>query len=299
MTISSGHSGTKDVIAHWGDQIDRAIDRYCSVELTGPTGLRDAMRYSLESGGKRLRPVLTLLSAQACGGSLEQAMIPAVAVEMVHTFSLIHDDLPAMDDDDLRRGRPTSHKVYGEAMAILAGDALLIFAFELLAKHIQPPQLAARMCAELAEAGGPGGMTGGQAMDMDYQNGKNDPAVMEQIHLLKTAAMIRCSTRLGALAAGTNQTNVELLGQYGTKLGLAFQIVDDLLDVTGTRETVGKHTGKDAGAGKPNYAVLLGVDRAKARADALIAEAIAALDPLGQSAEPLRELAQFVLGREN
>lgn len=299
MTVSAGHNKVRDIIGELAGRIDRALEECCSTRLSGPPALLKAMRYSLTGGGKRFRPALTLLACRACGGREAQAMIPAVAVEMVHTFSLVHDDLPALDDDELRRGNPTSHKVFGEAMAILAGDALLIFAFELMGRYVEPAALAGRMSAELARAAGPAGMTGGQVMDIFYASDNSDPGVPEHIHMLKTAALIRCSTRLGAIAAGVDEARVDALGRYGENLGLAYQIVDDLLDVTGTTDALGKQAGKDAEAGKPNLAVLLGADPARERAESLIVEAVDALSVFGADAETLRDLARFTLGRES
>lgn len=270
------------------------MESVCRSLITGPAHLTEAMQYSLNAGGKRLRPAIVLLSSRACGGNDDVAMPAAMAIEMIHTFSLIHDDLPAMDNDDLRRGKPTNHKVFGEALAILAGDGLMIFAFEVVAALVKDDRVARRMLLELANAAGPNGMTGGQVLDMDYDRSNTNPSRSEAVHLLKTAAMIRASAVLGALAANVDDAMIARMRRYGDQLGLAFQIVDDILDITGDAADVGKQTGKDAEAGKPNFALIVGVDAAQKRATLLIDQAIAELAPLGAAAEPLIALAHFV-----
>ncbi len=263
-----------------------------------------------------MRPILALLAAEACGGTLAAAMPAACAVEMVHAYSLIHDDLPAMDDDDLRRGRPTCHKVYGEAMAILAGDALLSLAFQVLAEHVRPASLAGACCAALAEAAGPCQLVGGQADDIlaeaseEQGAGSGEPANsplpaprsalehLESIHSRKTGAMIRVSLRLGAMTAGATAERLRALDEYGRRLGLAFQVTDDLLDVRGSDEGMGKRVGKDAQQGKITYPALMGVDPSAAYASQLIDEACAALGPFESSAEGLLTLAHYVLERD-
>ena len=272
--------------------------------------MREAIRYSLLAPGKRLRPMLVLMAAEACGGSLSAAMPAACAVEMIHAYSLIHDDLPAMDDDDLRRGRPTCHKVFGEAMAILAGDGLLSLAFQVLAEGIRPPTVAAACCAALAEASGPCQLVGGQADDIAADRSRTmtrdqvsrtwrdaDREHLESIHARKTGAMIRVSLRLGGMTAGAAPEPLKALDEYGRRLGLAFQITDDLLDVRSTEENMGKRVGKDAEKGKITFPGLLGVDESAAYAAQLIAEACAALEPLGPQAEGLITLARYVLER--
>lgn len=298
MTAGIRQPAIKERINTLARQVDRAIDDYCA-RVRGPETLRRAIQYSLTAGGKRLRPVTTLLTCEACGGTIDDAMTPAVAVEMVHTFSLIHDDLPAMDDDTMRRGKPTSHTVFGEAVAILTGDAMLIAAFELLANDNRNPRIAANMITELAQASGSAGMTGGQVLDMQHDAHNTDPVAVEQIHLMKTAAMIRCAARLGGLAAHADQESLECLSQYGENIGQAFQIVDDLLDVVGQSDTVGKQTGKDAETGKPNYAVLVGIKHARSRAEQLVARAINAIERFGPASVSLKGLAEFVLERQN
>jgi geranylgeranyl diphosphate synthase, type II len=279
-------------------QIDATLKRYIDLPNGCPARLREAMRYSLLAPGKRMRPVLVLLAAEACGGAVESAMPAAAAVEMVHAYSLIHDDLPAMDDDDLRRGRATCHKAFDEATAILAGDALLALAFEVLAKGVSPPATAAACCAALAEAAGPCWLVGGQADDMAGKlDGNGDVARLESIHSRKTGALICVSLRLGGLVAGTDQRRLAALEDYGRRLGLAFQITDDLLDVRGDEAVAGKRVGKDARQGKATFPGLLGVERSTAYAETLIAEACQALSPLGPRAAALEALAQSMLQR--
>ncbi|MCE9545588.1 MAG: polyprenyl synthetase family protein [Planctomycetia bacterium] len=270
-----------------------------------PASLREAIKYSVLGPGKRLRPILVLLAAEACGCSPERALPAACAVEMVHAYSLVHDDLPAMDDDDLRRGRPTCHKVFGEAMAILAGDALLTRAFEVLATELRPHDVAAACCAALAAAAGPCGMVGGQCDDLDAQRltAITDPAgqlaLLESIHARKTAAMINVSLKLGALVAGASAAEHEALQGYGQRLGLAFQIVDDLLDVGGDEAALGKRVGKDIDRGKLTFPGLLGVDASRAQAAELVRQACEALAPLAPRGERLAELARYVVERDH
>ena len=286
------------VITELSGLVDRELVRVCDRYLSGPAPLVKAMRYSLEAGGKRIRPGLVLLTSDLFGGSRQAALIPAAAIEMVHTFSLIHDDLPAMDNDDFRRGRPTNHKVFGEATAILAGDGLLAFAFELIAKHYPgSAEQATALIRELAEATGPGGMTGGQVLDMTFGESGRDLAAVEKIHALKTAALIRAAVRMGAISAGV--ADLSAVSEYGLNLGLAFQVVDDYLDQTSTHGDLGKRTGKDGDANKPNYALVAGgTQAAYDRAKALVEAAKAALTDFGPSAEPLRQIADLVLTRK-
>lgn len=279
-------------------QIDAALEESVALRSGCPEPLRQAMHYSLLAPGKRLRPMLVLLASEACGGTWEAAMPAACAVEMVHAYSLVHDDLPAMDDDDLRRGRPTTHKQFGEAMAILAGDALLALAFEVLAKGVRPAEVAAACCATLAEAAGPRQLVGGQADDIRGGAG-HDLQALESLHARKTGAMIVASLALGAMVAGASAEQREALEGYGRRLGLAFQIVDDLLDVRGDESAVGKRLGKDARNGKLTYPGLLGIEASQRRAEQLVAEACAALTPFGPQAANLHTLARFVLQRSH
>jgi geranylgeranyl diphosphate synthase type II len=254
-----------------------------------------------------------LMASEACGGKIENALPAACAVEMIHCYSLIHDDLPAMDDDDLRRGRPTNHKVYGEAMAILAGDSLLTRAFEIVARDVRPPQVAAACCATLADASGASALVGGQADDILGEQKKTDSngasarraaspekllSALESIHERKTGVIFLVSLRLGALTAAANATQIHTLEEYGRRLGLAFQIADDLLDVRGNEETTGKRVGKDADRGKLTFPGLLGIDESVRRARRLVAEACGLVGPLGPSAEPLASLARYVVERD-
>ncbi len=263
-----------------------------------PARLASAMRYSLLGGGKRTRPLLALLAAEACGADPEDALPAACALEMVHTYSLIHDDLPAMDDDDLRRGRPTCHKAFDEATAVLAGDALLTLAFEVVLRDTRP-EAAARCALALAEAAGPSGMVGGQMADLEAE-GRDDANVeaLEAIHRRKTGALLRAALRMGGLVAGAPEASLRALDVYGHAVGLAFQIVDDLLDVQGDEAKLGKRVGKDSGLGKWTYPGLLGVEGSRARARQLADEAVAALAPLGGRGDRLRALAVQLLERD-
>jgi geranylgeranyl diphosphate synthase type II len=262
------------------------------------------MRYSVLGGGKRLRPLLCLMAAEACGGTAEAALPAACALELVHTYSLIHDDLPAMDDDDLRRGRATCHKAFDEATAILAGDGLLTLAFELIAREVQPASAALRCVRLLAEAAGPAGMVGGQMADLLAEKQALDEpsagslAELEAIHRRKTGALLRAPLVMGSLIAGAGLVQQEALEQYGRAVGLAFQIVDDLLDVEGDESKLGKRVGKDRGLGKWTYPRFLGVEGSRLRARQLAEEAVAAIAPLGARGRRLRELALTLLERD-
>jgi geranylgeranyl diphosphate synthase type II len=279
------------------DRVDSALRAYCDLGDDCPENLREAVRYSLLAPGKRLRPTLVLLAAEACGGSIEAALPAACAVEMIHAYSLVHDDLPAMDDDDLRRGQPTCHKRFGEAMAILAGDALLTMAFGVLAGQIEPPEVAAACGAALAQAAGPCGMVGGQADDMAAPGAAGGLEELVSIHSRKTGALIQVSLKLGALVAGADAAQLAALQEYGQRLGLAFQITDDLLDVRSDQATTGKRVAKDADRGKLTFPGLLGVQQSGRRAERLITEACDALVPLGARADGLEALARYVLER--
>ncbi len=313
-----------------GPRIDAALVARTDLGEGCPARLREAMRYSLLAPGKRLRPMLVLLAAEACGGTIEAALPAACAVEMVHAYSLIHDDLPAMDDDDLRRGLPACHKAFDEALAILAGDALLTLAFEVLAREVQPPAVAAACCAALAKAAGACNMVGGQADDMNAEGGRGKAeggetggqraaddvplsafrlppsvfplppslAILESIHRRKTGTMIQVSLRLGALVAGATAEQRAALDAYGHRLGLAFQITDDLLDVRSNQTAMGKRGGKDAQRGKLTFPGVLGLEQSAQRAEQSIVEACQALAPFGSQADGLQTLARYILDRD-
>jgi geranylgeranyl pyrophosphate synthase len=267
-------------------------------QASAPAKLIESIDYSLMAGGKRLRPSLVLECAIACGGEINpSALAAAGAIELIHTFSLVHDDLPAMDDDDLRRGRPTNHKVFGEAMAILAGDAMVSLAFELIATDADP-LVAPKLIAELAHATGPQGMIGGQVLDMDGEKKSLTFEQLQELHRMKTGALLRSACRLGALSTNTSELQLLALTDFGRFLGLAFQIVDDLLDVTASPQQMGKATGKDAAKGKNTYPVLLGIEETKVQAQMQLDAALASLKPLGRHADGLRRIARFVVERQ-
>ncbi|HEY1068162.1 MAG TPA: farnesyl diphosphate synthase [Pirellulales bacterium] len=313
--VVSPMSSAREFLAYAAEvrpRIEAALDHFTQIAGDCPSVLTEALRYSLLDGGKRLRPLLVLMASDACSGDETNALPAACAVEMIHAYSLVHDDLPAMDDDDLRRGKPTNHKVFGEAMAILAGDGLLTLAFEVLAKHVQPSGAAARCCAILAHAAGVSGMVGGQASDiLGAQTANRDLAeqgeparaaalaALESMHARKTGALLAASLELGATTAEADFDQRHALDVYGKKLGLAFQIVDDLLDVQGDPAVVGKRVGKDSQLGKLTFPGLLGIDASRGRAERLIAEAQAALAPFGSRAGRLEALAQYVLERDS
>ncbi|MCH2114170.1 MAG: polyprenyl synthetase family protein [Pirellulales bacterium] len=293
-----------NVCSELRELIDAALRRSVEFDAGCPSRLREAVEYSLLAPGKRLRPQLVLMAAQACGGEAGDALPAAVAVEMIHAYSLVHDDLPAMDDDDLRRGRPTCHNQFDEATAILVGDALLARAFEVLATEIKPAQRAARCCAELANAAGATALVGGQADDLAAQyveNGSGGGALdrLESIHRRKTGALFRVAVRMGGLLAQATDGQLQALDTYGQHLGLAFQLGDDLLDVLGSEGEVGKRLGKDSGRGKTTYPAVLGVADCQARLELLVAAACQALESFGEAAGALREVALFIGKRTN
>jgi geranylgeranyl diphosphate synthase type II len=267
-----------------------------------PVRLMEAVQYSLMAGGKRLRPALVLETFAACAGPegasrRSSALAAAGAMELIHTFSLVHDDLPAMDDDDLRRGRPTNHKVFGEAMAVLAGDAMTVMAFELLAADAEAT-VAGALVRELAHASGPEGMIGGQVLDIDGENQALSLGQLQHLHRMKTGALLRASCRMGAITAGSSPERLAAVTAYGEHLGLAFQIVDDLLDVTSTPEQMGKATGKDAAKGKNTYPSLLGIEKSQREAERQLAAALEATREL-EAGAGLRALAAFVVTRKS
>jgi geranylgeranyl diphosphate synthase type II len=280
-----------------------AVEEALEATLPAEDGLDarvvEAMRYSLFAGGKRLRPILCLAAAEAVGADLQDAMPAACALEMIHTYSLIHDDLPAMDDDDLRRGIPTNHKVFGEAIAILAGDGLLTEAFTLLGNcRTLPADRVVQLVTVISAAAGHRGMVGGQVVDMLWQNRTADISVVRYMHGKKTAALIAASTQAGSLAGGGSSEQVERLGRYGRAVGLAFQIVDDILDIQGDPALLGKKTGVDIARGKATYPAAVGLEQAEKDAQALISEALEALTEFDHRAEPLRALARYIVARK-
>ena len=266
----------------------------------GPeTRVVEAMRYSLFAGGKRLRPILCLAASEAVGGDLKAAMPAGCALEMIHTYSLIHDDLPAMDDDDLRRGKPTNHKVFGEAIAILAGDGLLTEAFVLLSDYNSLlPERAARVIGVIAEAASYRGMVGGQVVDILSQNKRADLETVQQMHSRKTAALIAAATESGALAGKGSEVQVAALARYGRAIGLAFQIADDILDIEGDTELLGKTTGADEARGKVTYPAAVGLERSRQTANEMVNDALAALEGFDDRANPLRSLANYIITRK-
>jgi geranylgeranyl diphosphate synthase type II len=283
--------------------VEDYIDRYLPPESTPPETISRAVRYSLFAGGKRLRPLLVLSAAEAVGGAIEDALPAAAAFEMIHTYSLIHDDLPAMDDDSLRRGRPTSHVVFGEAIAILAGDALQSHAFALLADPPPPFRVSAerrlRAVAELASAAGARGMVGGQVFDLESEGQAVDAAQLERIHRHKTGALIRAAARVGAIVGGASEEQVDRLTRFAEEAGLAFQIVDDILDIEGSPETLGKSAGKDQKAGKATYPLVHGIEEARRKAEELVAAALERLQVFGPAGQPLAKLAESMIRRSS
>jgi geranylgeranyl diphosphate synthase, type II len=280
--------------------VERALERSFAPNVKQPARLGEAVRYSLFGGGKRLRPILVLAAADGVGGDRRAALPFACAVEMIHTYSLIHDDLPAMDDDSLRRGRPTSHIAFGEALAILAGDALLTEAFRLMADAAWTGSArgrAVRAMLEIAEASGPAGMVGGQVADMEAEGSTPDLPTVEYIHVRKTGALILAAIRSGAIVCGATQTELSRLTRYGEFLGVAFQVADDILDAEAPTRLTGKLRGRDRVRRKATFPAVLGLPAAKERARELLAGALAAIEPLPRAAQPLRELACFIVGR--
>jgi farnesyl diphosphate synthase len=290
-------------LQHWGARADAALERTLPGEDQAPLELHRAMRYAVLGGGKRLRPALVYATGAAFGAKPELLDSSACAVEIIHAYSLVHDDLPAMDDDDMRRGRPTSHVVFGEAMAILAGDALQALAFEVLADDTllhADPRNQVEMLRTLAAACGAHGMAGGQAFDLAAVGKALTQAELERMHMYKTGALIRASVRLGALAAGCRDANtLAALERYGHAIGLAFQIRDDILDVEGDSATIGKTAGKDVADNKPTYPAILGMAGARAHLVELTQAATDAVAPLGGNFATLEALARFVAERDS
>ncbi len=277
-------------------EFDRRLDGYLTSGDV-PAPLLEAVRYAALAPGKRIRPYLVMRCCELAGGSREAAWPAAAAIECVHAFSLVHDDLPAMDDDDLRRGRPTTHKQFSEALAILAGDALLALAFELVVRHTPDRAIAAEMVLELARQTGWSGMIGGQAADVLGEESPPDEELVQYIHERKTACLFEAACRLGAIAGGAKPELTDQLGRFGRHLGKAFQIADDLLDVTASTSALGKSAGKDASAGKQTYPRCVGVEASRARAADEVRASVAELGSFGPAADDLRQLAEFVASR--
>lgn len=284
--------------------VDEALERHLPRESELPVSVHRSMRYSIFAGGKRIRPVLMLASCEAVGGTPDLALPAACAMEMIHTYSLIHDDLPAMDDDDFRRGRPTNHKVFGEAIAILAGDALLTEAFILMSS----PEYAAKVGAsrllpvihEIGFCAGSRGMVGGQVVDMESEGQKDiDLATVQYIHTHKTGALMKASVKAGAILGGAEGDALAAMTRYGEAIGLAFQIADDILDIEGTTEQIGKDAGSDQARGKATYPAVMGLADSKRRAQELVEIALESLAPFGEKAEPLREIARYIVSRNS
>ncbi len=280
-------------------EIDRALDRFLPGASTRPATIHKAMRYSLFAGGKRLRPILCLAAAEACGGLRRSALPLACALECIHTYSLIHDDLPSMDNDDFRRGRPTCHKVFGDGIAVLAGDALLTIAFEIAAHAETRSRYDMRtILREIAVAAGSRRLIAGQVADLEGEGKSISRAQLRYIHENKTAALLTTSVRLGAMSTNATAAQLSAISDFGYALGLAFQVIDDILDVTQSSEKLGKSAGKDAAAHKATYPSVLGLERSRAEAVRLTRRAHKALDSLGKKADRLREIANYLLERE-
>lgn len=281
-------------------RIDAALNRFLPKATAKPSTIHKALRYSIFAGGKRLRPILTLAAAEVCGGTESNALPAACAVECIHTYSLIHDDLPCMDDDDLRRGRPTNHKVFGEGIAILAGDALLTVAFEILASiPLTPRYQTADFLRELAHSAGSRLLIAGQVMDLESEGKTISRSDLRFIHHAKTAALLTASLRLGAMSANASPARLRNLTEFGNSLGLAFQVIDDILDVTQTTEKLGKTAGKDVASTKATYPALFGLEQSRKIARELTNKARAALKPFGTKAALLHALADMLVGRDH
>lgn len=279
--------------------VDAELKRQLPRENVRPATIHKAMRYSIFAGGKRLRPILCLAAAEACGGEVEHALAPACAVEIMHTYSLVHDDLPCMDDDDLRRGRPTSHKVFGEGVAVLCGDALLTEAFTIIAQTPATKRYTAReYVSELAITGGSRKLIGGQILDLEGEGKSHTKKQLIQIHEAKTAALLTSSLKLGAMTANVTPKKLESIETFGYNLGLAFQVIDDILDVTQTTEQLGKTAGKDEAVDKSTYPAVIGLEKSKEEAARLTKKALDSLKPFGKNSARLEEIARYMLDRE-
>ena len=287
------------LVSH-SERVESALDRLLDLPQTTPQRLHEAMRYAAQGGGKRIRPLLVYAAGQLGESSAQKTEMldaAAVAVECIHAYSLVHDDMPCMDDDDLRRGRPTVHKAFDQATALLVGDALQTRAFEVLANSPGDANARLQMIVCLAAASGSRGMAGGQAIDLESVGKKLDLAGLQQMHAMKTGALLSCAVELGGIAAKLNADQLKQLNQYSNALGLAFQIVDDVLDATADSQTLGKTAGKDAAANKPTYVTLMGLDYAQQQAKELQEIAMRSLDGFGNQAQALKDLALLVVNR--
>ncbi len=298
--IGAGQLSLQDYLSEQVQEIDRVLNDWVPEERVDPSSIHRAMRYSLFAGGKRIRPVLTIAAARTVSEMVEGVESAAATLELIHTYSLIHDDLPALDNDDLRRGRPTCHKVFGEAMAILAGDALLTLAFEVLSRlpHIDAERKI-RLVEELSRASGTvGGMIGGQVNDIEGEGQPPSALLLESIHRAKTGALLRASVRMGAIYAGSTADQLAALSQYGEHIGLAFQIVDDVLDIEESSEALGKTAGKDQAQHKITFPAVYGLERSRAMAEQERLRAHAALDGFDEGADRLRQIADLIVQRK-
>jgi geranylgeranyl diphosphate synthase type II len=293
----------KSYLAKKKDIVDKALEKTVPPAKTFPSSVHEAMRYSLFAGGKRVRPILAIAAAESLGAKTVDLLPIAGSLELIHTYSLIHDDLPAMDDDDLRRGQPTCHKKFGEAIAILAGDGLLNMAFEVLSDPRRLKSVPANrllpIIKEISTASGVFGMVGGQVVDMESEGKEIDFPTLEYIHTHKTGALIRASVRVGALYAKANKRQFLALTHYGEMVGLAFQIADDILDITGTQEEIGKDVGSDLKKGKKTFPGFYGLEESRRRAVEVADKAIQSLKDFDKKADPLRELAKYIVNRVN
>ena len=280
-------------------EVDKALGSYLPRESKSPKSIHKAMRYSVFAGGKRLRPILCLAAAEACGGELEDALAPACATEVMHTYSLVHDDLPCMDDDDLRRGRPTSHKVFGEGMAVLTGDALLTEVFIIIAQTPATKRYGVKeYLEEIAITGGSCKLIGGQVLDLEGEGKELGKKELIRIHEKKTAALLTSSVRLGGMTANVTPRKLEALTTFGYNLGLAFQVIDDILDVTQTTEVLGKTAGKDEEVDKSTYPSILGLEASRKEAARLTRKALKSLEIFGKEGKRLEQIARYLLERE-
>ena len=299
LRMADGQFNLKKYLEQRTLSVNRALNKFLPPEKTKPSTIHKAMRYSLFAGGKRMRPAVCLAAAEACGGSEKDALPLACAVECIHTYSLIHDDLPAMDDDDFRRGKPTNHKVFGEGIAVLAGDALLTQAFEIAAQSRGWPRYSHReIILELARASGSLQLIAGQVADLEGEGRKISAAQLKYIHERKTSALLCCSVRLGGMSANCTTAHLKALTDFGYNVGLAFQIIDDILDITQTSEQLGKTAGKDTAAQKATYPSIVGLEKSRGLAKQLTARAFASLKIFKGKAGALEALAEYLLRRD-